>query len=267
MLYHVDTHVHVYHCYEPEDFLAQALTNSATLEGNSSLILCLTESRGFEFFQELKNRVSTNTAIAGWSITEIPNHPAIQLQKSDQIIIFIAGNQVITKQGLEVLALFNDCAYEDGQDVQNTIDEINNNGGLAVLPWGVGKWLGKRGKIITALINSNSPEKLAIADISARPALWPRPEQFKLAYTSGFSCLYGTDPLPIKYDQARIACAGMVMDLSSDTTLALSELKASLLNQSDNKTFENRVSTFRFVKDQLMLRLNKQSCLSATHQA
>ena len=205
----------------------------------------------------------TGVAVAGWSISEIPKQPAILLSNADQRIIFIAGNQVITKQGLEVLALFNDRLYQDGQDTQTVIDKINENNGLPVLPWGVGKWLGKRGNIITDLLNANSPERLAIADISARPALWPLPEQFKLSYKSGFSCLFGTDPLPIKYDQSRIASAGMVMDLSSDPTLALSELKSSLLKQSENNTFGNRVSTFQFVKDQLMLRLNKPSCLSA----
>ena len=171
MQYHIDTHVHVYHCYEPENFLSRAFTNSVEIKDDSSLILCLTESRGFEFFQELKNRAATSTALAGWLVSEIPGHPAVLLQNSEKSIVIIAGNQIITKQGLEVLALFNDCSYEDGQDVQDTINEVNKNNGLAVLPWGVGKWPGKRGDVFTGLIKSSSPQKLAIADISTRPAL------------------------------------------------------------------------------------------------
>ena len=262
MRYHIDTHVHVYHCYEPEYFLSRAIRNSTLAGDDANLILCLTESSGFTFFHELKKKAESRTAVAGWAIAEIPGQPAILLSNSDQRIIFIAGNQVITKQGLEVLALFSDVLYKDGQDTQTILDKINENNGLAVLPWGVGKWLGKRGKIITDLLNSNSPEKLAIADISARPTLWPQPEQFKLASKSGFSCLYGTDPLPIKYDQCRIGSAGMIMELSTDAAQAVSELKESLLNQPEKNTFGNRVSAFRFVKDQLMLRLNKKSCLS-----
>lgn len=229
----------------------------------ANLVLCLTESSGFNFFHELKTKASTQSSIAGWSISEIPEQPAVLLKKSDQRIIFIAGRQVITQQGLEVLALFNDEEYEDGQDIQNIINKINDNNGLAVLPWGVGKWLGKRGSIITGLLSSNSPEKLAIADISARPALWPRPEQFRQANESGYKQLYGTDPLPIPYDQGRIASAGMAIELSSDEAQAIAELKSALFDNINNETYGKRVSAFRFVKDQLMLRLNKQSCLSA----
>jgi hypothetical protein len=55
----------------------------------------------------------------------------------------------------------------------------------------------------------------------------------------------------------------MVMELSSDESQAISELKSALLKQTDHETYGKRVSAFRFVKDQLMLRFNKQSCLSA----
>ncbi len=263
MRYHIDTHVHVYHCYEPEDFLSLAIRNSANAGTGASLVLCLTESSGFNFFHDLKTRASTQSSIAGWLVSDIRNQPAVLLQKSGQKIIFIAGRQVITKQGLEVLALFNDEEYKDGQDIQSIINQINDNNGLAVLPWGVGKWLGKRGGIISDLLNSNSPEKLAIADISARPALWPRPDQFKLASTLGYSSLYGTDPLPLKSDQGSIASAGMAIELPSDEAQAISELKLALLKLTDVETYGNRVSNFRFVKDQLMLRLYKRSCLSA----
>jgi hypothetical protein len=263
MRYHIDTHVHVYHCYEPEDFLAQAISNSAMTDPAATLILCLTESSGFNFFDELKTRADAQSPIAGWSVSELPEHPAILLSKSDQRIIFIAGKQVITQQGLEVLALFNDENYEDGQDTQSIINKINENHGLAVLPWGVGKWLGKRGSIITELLNSNSPGNLAIADISARPALWPHPPQFRQAHESGYKLLYGTDPLPLAYDQGRIASAGMTMELSDDASQAITELKPALIKQTENNHYGNRVSAFRFVKDQLMLRINKKTCLSA----
>ena len=263
MRYHVDTHVHVYNCYEPEDFLSLAIRNSDLAGSGATLVLCLTESSGFNFFQELKSRASTQSSIAGWLVSDIQDQPAVLLQKSDQKIIFIAGRQIITKQGLEVLALFNDLQYEDGGDIQTIIDRINDNEGIAVLPWGVGKWLGKRGSMITDLLDSNSPEKFAIADISARAALWPLPGQFKLASTSGYSSLYGTDPLPLISDQGRIASAGMAVELSPDESQAIAELKSVLLQKMNHKTYGKRVSAYRFVKDQLMLRLNKQSCLSA----
>lgn len=262
MQYHVDTHVHVYHCYEANAFLSRAVSNSRMMNPGATLILCLTESRGFDFFQELKTRAVDNNPISGWSASMIEGQPAVALNKADQNLIIIAGRQVITKQGLEVLALFNDLHYDDGLDIQVVIDKINENKGVAVLPWGVGKWLGKRGTVIKSLLNNNNPAKLAIADISGRPALWPEPEQFRLARYSGYNCLYGTDPLPFRSEQLRIASAGMVMNLSSDPSQAVAELKEKLYTQAGENFFGQRISAFRFLKDQLMLRLNKHPCLT-----
>ena len=262
MRYHIDTHVHVYHCYEADKFLPQAIRNSNVSDPAANLILCLTESSGFNFFQELISNTSSNRSVAGWSISEVPGQPAVVLKKSDQRIIIIAGRQVITKQGLEVIALFNDSRYDDGEETQTLIDRIIEDNGIVVLPWGVGKWLGKRGAIITDLLKTNMPDKLVIADISARPSLWPDPEQFSLAKQLGYNCLYGTDPLPLHYDQLRIASAGMIVDLPSDPIQAVADLKVTLSQQSPERTFGKRVSPLRFVKDQLMLRINKKSCLS-----
>ena len=261
MRYHIDTHVHVYHCYEAEKFLSQAVSNSDASDPAANLILCLTESSGFNFFQELMNKASSNTLIAGWSISEVPGQPAVVLKKPEKIIIIIAGRQIITKQGLEVIALFNNMEYNDGEETQTIIDKIIEDNGIAVLPWGVGKWLGKRGAIITDLLKRNKPDKLVIADISARPCLWPDPEQFSLAKKSGYNCLYGTDPLPLNYDQLRIASAGMVLDLPSDPVQAIADMKNTLIAQAPEKIFGKRVSTLRFLKDQLMLRINSKSCL------
>ncbi len=262
MRYHIDTHVHVYHCYDTESFLPQALRNSEMSGSDANLVLCLTESKGFDFFHRLKTYATENSPVAGWSVTLIPGQPALLLQQADQSIIIIAGRQVISRQGLEVLALFSDDQYEDGQETQAIIDKINEHNGLAVLPWGVGKWLGKRGAIIDDLLNDNKPDRLAIADISGRPALWPEPAQFRLARKSGYSCLYGTDPLPLYSDQSRIASAGMVMDLSPEPSQAVAELKARLNSHISENNFGKRVSAFRFLKDQLMLRINKQACLT-----
>ena len=116
--------------------------------------------------------------------------------------------------------------------------------------------------MIEALLNANRPDSLAIADISGRPALWPEPAQFRQAREAGYNCLYGTDPLPLHADQLRIASAVMVKDLPSDPTQAVSKLKAQLYIQASENNFGVRISAFSFFKDQLMLRLNKQSCLS-----
>ncbi len=267
MQYHIDTHVHIYRCYEVDGFLSRAVSNSRMANPDAHLILCLTESHGFDFFKELKTSAVDNNPISGWSASTIAGQPAITLNKEGKSVIIIAGKQIITKQGIEVLALFNDHDYDDGDDVQVVIDKINENNGIAVLPWGVGKWLGKRGTVIKRLLNTNKPDSLTIADISTRPALWPEPVQFKLARSAGYACLYGTDPLPLPDDQYRIASAGVRMDLPTDPSQAVAELKTRLygikskaMRKKNNENyFGDRISLTHFFKDQLMLRLKRQS--------
>lgn len=262
MQYHVDTHVHVYHCYQQEDFLARIISNIAKVESAVIPVLCLTESQGFDFYHELKSQLNDDSAAQKWHLQDIAGQPAIMLQRDGQNIIVVAGRQIISRQGLEVLALYSDHQYEDGQDTQKIIDLINEKNGLAVLPWGVGKWLGRRGKLIVELLEANDPEKLTIADISARPALWPQPEQFRLGRKIGYNCLYGTDPLPLVHEQFRIGSAGIIAELPADPAQALAELKTTLTKQRPGHFYGRRVSALRFIRDQLMLRIIKQSCLN-----
>jgi hypothetical protein len=258
MRYFIDTHVHVYHCYDAARFLERVASHA--WQTQATPVLCLTESAGFDYYRSLVDHAKQNEPIAGWSVKCLEAQPAVILAKDNYKIIIIAGRQVISCERLEIIALFSEYHYSDGQQSQELIDQIVDNGAIAVLPWGVGKWLGTRGKIISSLLSSNSPARLAIADISSRPYAWPAPSQFSEADVLGYSCLYGTDPLPLDYEQDRMGSAGVIMDLADNPDKAVSELKAHLLKLPLER-YGHRVSALQFMKDQLMLRKNGRLCI------
>jgi hypothetical protein len=258
MRYFIDTHVHVYHCYDPDRFLERVTRN---VSGTDVIpVLCLTESAGFDYYRVLLDYADKCEPVAGWSVHCLEAQPAVTLTKNNRKIIVIAGRQVISDERLEIIALFSDQDYRDGQQTQAVIDQIVDHGAIAILPWGVGKWLGTRGKIISRLLSSNDPDRLAIADISSRPSAWPAPVQFSQADELGYSCLYGTDPLPLDYEQDRMGSAGVIMDLADNPDIGVSELKTHLL-KSPLERYGHRISALQFMKDQLMLRKNGRSCM------
>ena len=260
MRYHIDTHVHLYHCYDAAAILVSASNRLAMPDAPANLVLCLTESAGFNFYQILVAHAREQTLYAGYTITRLDGNPALLLSRNGEQIIIIAGRQVVSSDKLEVLALYCDYEFQDGTASQKIIDDIADNGGIAVLPWGVGKWLGDRGHIVTRLLQENSPSRLAIADISSRPFTWPLPSQFRLADKLGYNTLYGTDPLPLTHDQERVASAGMLADLPAEKSSAVAQLKTMLLS-SPFQQYGSRVSTLRFIRDQVMLRGDNSDCL------
>ncbi len=70
-------------------------------------------------------------------------------------IFFIAGRQIVTSEKLEVLALGLREDFKDNKPIEEVIDYIILKNALPVIPWGVGKWSGKRGAIVENLIEQN----------------------------------------------------------------------------------------------------------------
>ena len=89
-------------------------------------------------------------------------------------------------------------------------------GALAVIPWGLGKWMGKRGRIVRDLIeeqsNVNASEKIFLADCGTRPVGAPRSALLAAAEAAGLCVLAGSDPLPVARGEARAGAFGFLLD-------------------------------------------------------
>ena len=212
----VDGHVHIHPCFDVETLLDAALNNFQNLQQpDAAFFLALTESKSQNYFQSLKqlgkgNKVN-GLGLNSWQIM-LTDEPDSLYARSDagsdtEGIYLIAGRQIVTQERLEVLALFTDKTFPDGCSIEETIESVLTAGGIAVIPWGFGKWLGKRGVCLSELLKSPIPG-LFIADNSARPTFWSEPVFFEQARQQGMAVLGGTDPFPFKSQVMRPGKAG-----------------------------------------------------------
>ena len=102
----------------------------------------------------------------------------------EQGFLLIAGRQIVTEENLEVLALLTDRKFEDGLPLQEVIQTVRENKGISVIPWGFGKWMGRRGRFLESALEEAENSELFLGDNSGRPVFWSRPSHFRLRISS-----------------------------------------------------------------------------------
>jgi hypothetical protein len=262
-----DAHVHLHECFSLEQLLNAALQNfqkNATREGCEQPfqgVLFLAEIGTQNRFSKLLEKISDNSPkeypLEHWTI--YPTHEMYSLlakHSSGQSIFLFAGRQVVTLEKLEVLALMTEQPFEDGLLLRTTLEKIIETGGVPVLPWGVGKWIGKRGKLLKELLAQNQFPILFLGDNSGRPMFWSRPVYFKQAEASGIQVLPGTDPLPLASEHWRPGSFGFTTKGMLSTAQPGQEMRSILLNSANClKAYGLLESPTRFIRNQLAIRL------------
>ncbi|MFQ6550868.1 hypothetical protein AAD018_000815 [Aestuariibius insulae] len=249
--YRVDTHVHLYPGTTAADMLDAAQANMRGKEGPVTGMLCLTETATLSRFADLPaqerdwNITSTDEAV-----TQLAHH------KDGSRIAIVAGRQIVTKERLEVLALGMPAPPSDGLSLDETVADITEKQALAVLPWGVGKWMGDRGNHVASLIDRRTaPREIFLADSAVRPRLWPRPSLLDQAEKAGWLCLAGSDPLPLRGDVARTGRYGIEVSAPFDPQTPFATFKTWLMEQTTSpKFYGRRDSTPGMVVNQILLR-------------
>lgn len=269
----VDAHVHIYDCFDVDLLLDSALRNfqSAAKHYNnekqpSSYVLLLTECETDNWFQKQLATVTdseqSHAAITGrWGVADTGEVDSLVVCRNDfpeEKIYVVAGRQVVTKEKIEVLALFLSQSVNDGMSLSETVDVINQADGIPVLPWGVGKWLGKRGEILKRFLMHFGKSTLFLGDNGGRPQLWPTPGLFDLAEKKGVSVLPGSDPLPLPREVARVGSFGFYLQENAphnDSPIAY--LKKALLSSEPTPVpFGRLQKNSMFVFNQLRLRFS-----------
>ena len=77
------------------------------------------------------------------------------------------------------------------------VREARESGALVVIPWGAGKWLGRRGAVLSRYLRSVDDPGIFLGDNGGRPNAW-RPRHFGLGETreelrETFAALRGAD--------------------------------------------------------------------------
>lgn len=194
----IDTHVHFYSCYNLELFISSIFANfdkitSSLNERDVVPAIILTERSDCSFYQELKNNKHELL-----NVSLCKDFLKAKCIKTNRVFFVFPGRQIITTERLEVLYLGEDLRIKDGEDIDSYVKNLSKKDGLVVLNWSFGKWLGSRGKIIKRLINESNLSKFVVADVSNRPSCSFMPTLLKKAKKMGFSCISGSDSLPLK---------------------------------------------------------------------
>jgi len=229
----IDAHVHLYGCFDRAVFFNGALTNFRLaaqrlgLPGDTPGCLMLTETAKDHAFESLTSQPELDGG--RWRFREAGDGLSLAAShEGEEVLTVIAGRQVVTQEGMEVLALCSNETFADGQPVEQTIEKVIEADGLPVLPYGVGKWSGARGKLLDGLLNGALSDQLSLGDNAGRLALGGEPKQFAQTRQRGRWVLPGTDPLPFPDQASRVGRFGMVLDNGIDSSQPAASIKTKL---------------------------------------
>ena len=174
-------------------------------------------------------------------------------------IAVAAGRQVVTREGLEVLALCCRQTFKDGEAIGATIDQVLNAGGVPVLPYGVGKWSGARGRVVDDVLNSEQSQHVCLGDNAGRLAIAGEPAKLSEARQHGVYTLHGTDPLPLASQANRAGRAATVLAGEFDRARPGDSLKRLIvgLSKQPDACF-NGSGVINFLKLQLAMQVRKR---------
>jgi hypothetical protein len=173
---------------------------------------------------------------------------AVWMEIDGHSLLLVAGRQLVTAEKLEVLAIGYRGEMGDGEPAEGTIAKVRKAGAIAVLPWGAGKWLGSRGRLVAQLLGTD--DRLLLGDNGGRPAAWHSP------LLAGRRLLSGSDPLPLPGSWARIGTYGTRVNADMDGCQPWQGLRSAIeRHQTALEPFGERPSLIQFISQQAMLRV------------
>jgi len=265
----VDAHVHVHECFDVARVFDAAAANFAAAaralaaEHNSyDGVLCLVECRGQQFLDGVRAR-RTGRVWRGshgfWEAEHGCEPETLVVRRGSTRLKLIAGRQLVTRERLEVLALGTTAPLPDGEPIEATLAAVRDAGAAAVLPWGVGKWLGARGAVVARVLADPKWQDVFLGDNGNRLELAPDPAPFATARRVGRAVLPGSDPLPLAGEEVRVGAYGFAIDVALDPLRPAASLLALLKSGSAFVVFGRREPLTRFVGNQLALKLKSRS--------
>jgi hypothetical protein len=259
----VDGHVHVHGCFDVAKVFDAAADNFAAAAHalgvhHHDAVLCLVESRAERFLDGVRTRRGGRVwrgRHGFWEAEETAEPETLVVRRGSTRLNVVAGRQLVTRERLEVLALGTTAPLPEGEAIDTTLAAVRDAGAAAVLPWGVGKWLGARGAVVARVLADPRWRHVFLGDNGNRLELGPEPAQFALARRAGRAVLPGSDPLPLPGQERRVGAYGFAVDVDLDPLQPAAALLALLKSGSTYVVFGRREPLTRFVGNQLALKL------------
>jgi hypothetical protein len=255
----VDAHVHVHPGFAGEAFLDAALANfrrsALELGRQDSFLGCLllAEMGTARWFRRAR---SGEEGEGTWSFERTGEAESLRARRtSGESLLVIAGRQVATRDGIEVLALAGDVDVPDGLPFGEALHRVRASGALPVLPWGFGKWWGRRGKLVAGALARRSSALLFLGDNAGRPSVGNEPLLFREARLREVPVLPGSDPLPLPWHASQAGSYGFVLEAELGDESPAGDLRRCLRELRESpRFFGRRVGLRAFLRDQAALR-------------
>lgn len=266
----VDGHVHYYSCFNPTLFLQSAVANFARYGcPGAQRVLCLTESAPDYWFESLVERLDSELA-ADWWIRPTAEQNSLQLvcneiAHASQLLV-VAGHQVVSSDDLEVLTIGVREKLPDGSTTHDLVAQTLSHGGLPVLPWGFGKWLGNRGRIVEQLV-TDFGESVLLGDNGGRLRFGAQPKLLEQIRSRGQHLFSGSDPLPMPGQEKRVGSFGTRLAAQIDPERPFQSLHQQLAGDRDQGADDTHLQAqgygeleepFAFVRNQFVMQWRKR---------
>ena len=261
----VDGHVHIHHCFDLQALFESAQHNFRSaartlgLGSQFSAVLLLTESQGTNYFSSLLQKATDNSLVNGWRFqSTMEPDSLIAISPEGFELTIIAGRQIVTAERLEVLAVCTDQLFDDGGTIPEVIDSVSAANGVAIVPWGFGKWTGQRKKVMNRLIGEFGERPFHLGDNSGRISVWREPPQFGRARSQGQRIFRGTDPMPFPGQENRVGSFGFSISGPFNRSRPASSMRNLLGSGNFQPTsFGELESPMAFTKHQLTMQAQK----------
>ncbi|MFL6197049.1 MAG: hypothetical protein ACJ75H_22880 [Thermoanaerobaculia bacterium] len=259
----IDAHVHFHSGFVRDTFFDSALENfrrgAAELGFSQPVTGCLmlAEVARERFFLRWQRR-EDGVKHGAWDFEAMADPAALVARRhSDgERLLVLAGRQVRTREGLEILALATAEEFPDGLPFDDALARVRWSGALTVLPWGFGKWAFYRGALVERVVCRAEKPGLCLGDNAGRPEIAGRPRLFREAEARSIPVLPGSDPLPLPEHGSRAGTYGFLLEEGFEEAQPVQSLRRSLRALTSPPRAYGRLRDLTgFCRDQLALRL------------
>ncbi len=266
-----DAHVHIYRGFDVSELLKAASTNFKRTAEQQRIsrpwegFLLLAEAAGEEWFSRFSLMAAgpgqgPSERIGPWTFKKTREEWSLrgESQEGDGLYL-VAGRQIKAIANLEVLALGTRERFPEGLPLKALVQAIGKTGGTAVIPWGVGKWLGDRGLMVKKLLQDPEVPRFFLGDNRNRPVFWPRPALFDDAAGRGIKTLPGSDPLPLPEHFALPGSYGFTLEGVLNPDYPWRSMQEILLAPDRSlRPYGSQVGPVGFLGTQLRLKVGKR---------
>lgn len=251
----IDGHVHLHPGMDPGAWLDAASANFRRYAGTASGGLMLAEMWGVDRFAELADAGQAGP----WRIERTDEPQSLRACRDGATLVLIAGRQIVTVEGLEVMAGATVATFAERQMLSRTIDAVADAGAVVVLTYGVGKWNGQRGGLIRAAMQRPDGPRPILGDNGNRLS-WTRPPAiFDEARARQIPILPGSDPLPLSGHLDRVGSLGFKVPFSLAEPRPAATLAATLLGLTSQPPVFGRYSgLIGFLRSQAAMQIRKR---------